>query len=446
MKVVGIVATIFLVLIIVGIAAGPAIVEAVVLRDPAMRADYHRWSDEPVQLTPAANEGKACSKETNAAAARFKEEWHKPRQAPLSEFTRIQLAGGDPTHSDPEFAEYRPLLDAFTAVVSRPDYSMVAFVDRSAHSDPAAIQTLLLGIQSACKLTIADARRLAANEELLAANDRFGLAARAATVSPYDTYIEQMIACSALSMTSTHWSRTIESWSDASAVQDALRRQATIAGRLRFADGSVAPLAVDHLGMIRESKRRGIEITFAEPTQRNLAAIAASSRADFMEQVVLPATPEVSEREILQRSIDSYRKSAAAMGRADGTFAGWLAGQGGRLSLPQLYKIMVPNFEEAVSRFTNAQASFDLLRLATAARLFELENGRPPASQVDLIPTYLPEPLPDRFAEPAAPLPRAVGGPFYSIGPDRTDNKTTITYDPTNGTLSAGDLILNENR
>jgi hypothetical protein len=34
-----------------------------------------------------------------------------------------------------------------------------------------------------------------------------------------------------------------------------------------------------------------------------------------------------------------------------------------------------------------------------------------------------------------------MGNSFYSLGPDMTDQGGKVVYDPTNGTLSAGDIV-----
>ncbi len=81
-----------------------------------------------------------------------------------------------------------------------------------------------------------------------------------------------------------------------------------------------------------------------------------------------------------------------------------------------------------------------MLRVMTARKLYRLERGSEPETMADLVPDYLPEILEDIFAEDGAsyrlkPLP-------YSLGPDRVDQQGVLHFDPTNGTQSAGDLIL----
>jgi hypothetical protein len=87
-----------------------------------------------------------------------------------------------------------------------------------------------------------------------------------------------------------------------------------------------------------------------------------------------------------------------------------------------------------------AQARFDLARLALAERVAALEGGAPVAAARDLAPKYLSTTPADPFTSGA--FARTAGGVFYSVGPDRQDGQGAPVYDPTNGTLSTGDILL----
>jgi len=106
-----------------------------------------------------------------------------------------------------------------------------------------------------------------------------------------------------------------------------------------------------------------------------------------------------------------------------------------------LVRMAIPNFEEARARELDAKAGYDLTRLAVASRIEKLETGRRPVDVSALVPKYIPEPLSDPFAD--GPYRRdPERKTFYSIGPDGTDSSAKISYDPTNGTVSAGDIFL----
>ncbi|MEN6626785.1 MAG: hypothetical protein ABFD69_11225 [Candidatus Sumerlaeia bacterium] len=84
----------------------------------------------------------------------------------------------------------------------------------------------------------------------------------------------------------------------------------------------------------------------------------------------------------------------------------------------------IPNFMEAQTR-TNA--SLAVLELDIAG--LNLLAGQPTVEQQD------------RFIEqPLKTVQEADATLIYSVGPDRQDQRAEITYDPTNGTMSAGDI------
>ncbi|MCX7045029.1 MAG: hypothetical protein NTX50_06040 [Candidatus Sumerlaeota bacterium] len=102
------------------------------------------------------------------------------------------------------------------------------------------------------------------------------------------------------------------------------------------------------------------------------------------------------------------------------------------------------NFDscEADTRRRVADVRFRNLRVAAAARWKQLSAGALPRAASDirsLFPNGLP---PDPFAtsEPLRTICRPDQFVVYSVGPNGRDEGATITYDPTNGTLSAGDI------
>ncbi len=94
-----------------------------------------------------------------------------------------------------------------------------------------------------------------------------------------------------------------------------------------------------------------------------------------------------------------------------------------------LYASVSLNLKEMETRTMVAIAMFDLTRLRYAQRLAEL-NGLP-------APTAVKDPF------TSSPLPFSASREiFYSVGPDKKDDKIELLYDATNGTISPGDLIV----
>lgn len=98
------------------------------------------------------------------------------------------------------------------------------------------------------------------------------------------------------------------------------------------------------------------------------------------------------------------------------------------------------------TRAQHSRARMALVLSGAAVRHELLAGGDYPAEGADRFTTILPAIAPDPFSADAAPLrfrrDDAKDFVLYSIGPDRTDGRGLIEYDPTNGTLSAGDIRL----
>jgi len=87
---------------------------------------------------------------------------------------------------------------------------------------------------------------------------------------------------------------------------------------------------------------------------------------------------------------------------------------------------------------------FAILRTAVAARYRFLTTGTFPKSSAGFGPLLPREPLDDCFAAsaPLHVLNKHDGFYIYSVGPDGQDDTAAITYDPSNGTVSGGDISL----
>ncbi|MBX7245456.1 MAG: hypothetical protein K1X53_08150 [Candidatus Sumerlaeaceae bacterium] len=93
-------------------------------------------------------------------------------------------------------------------------------------------------------------------------------------------------------------------------------------------------------------------------------------------------------------------------------------------------------------RIATADARFEVARMAAAAKHEFLSAGSWPRTPADFGPLLPGGPPTDpHTSQPLSFF--SANGDFvcYSWGPDETDNRAQLSYDPTNGTLSAGDLI-----
>jgi len=113
-------------------------------------------------------------------------------------------------------------------------------------------------------------------------------------------------------------------------------------------------------------------------------------------------------------------------------------------SFHPLIKIAIPNFTEADVRALVTKSKLFETQLATALAACKIDKKRYPIRLSALVPDYF-EALPmdpfngEEFRYKAAP-----DGSTYTlhgVGPDRKDEKTAMLYDPTNGTISDGDIF-----
>lgn len=105
-----------------------------------------------------------------------------------------------------------------------------------------------------------------------------------------------------------------------------------------------------------------------------------------------------------------------------------------------------PDEQEFKTRSNMTYARFDLARLAIAARAHLCESGSLPIGYIDLerfFPSALPsdpfssQPLNMRTDE----LTSSAVLYCYSVGPDKQDQFGKLLYDPTNGSISGGDIL-----
>lgn len=100
-------------------------------------------------------------------------------------------------------------------------------------------------------------------------------------------------------------------------------------------------------------------------------------------------------------------------------------------------------FEPVIPRGKYPRMQLAIAKVAVAMKLYQLKENKSPNKLVELIPSYQPEIPKDIFG--TGPL-RGIKTPseftIYSFGPNKKDDSGKILYDPTNGTFSSGDIIL----
>lgn len=101
------------------------------------------------------------------------------------------------------------------------------------------------------------------------------------------------------------------------------------------------------------------------------------------------------------------------------------------------------NFLEALVRHRLANQRLDLLRSAAAAKKYQLAAKTWPGTAQATNAMFANDPPKDLFSGGwLLGGPRDGGFVVYSVGPDKVDDRAAFSYDPTNGTLSGGDLFI----
>jgi hypothetical protein len=100
-----------------------------------------------------------------------------------------------------------------------------------------------------------------------------------------------------------------------------------------------------------------------------------------------------------------------------------------------------PNLISALTRVTMPMARQNLARVALTR---SLDPEAMPPEIKDYFNTDQQNPWRDPFTEESFKLVEDEDGgtTIYSLGPDQEDQGGRIAYDPTNGTLSPGDIVI----
>ena len=103
-----------------------------------------------------------------------------------------------------------------------------------------------------------------------------------------------------------------------------------------------------------------------------------------------------------------------------------------------------PNYTEASVRETAMISRLRLLRVMIAQMVHTRESGVPATTMEQLAPLVVGGVPTDPFSGKPVnfSLLEAKSTTTWSVGPDRTDDSGALDYDPTNGTLSTGDVVL----
>jgi hypothetical protein len=450
MKAVKIGAVALISLMVLVFAGGPMLVEWYVFRDKPseLKSMYHDFKSRELTFPADALDIQPASAETQAAATAFREVWDKDNKlatkvAKLCQGDLVANAAKLDPAARADLAQLVPLLAAWRRLVDRPDYTInvLATAPLDETQTSLAVPNFLM-LQTVCKLAALQAVVDGSEGRPAEALDGAESVLKAARAHPYDLLITQLIAIAIRSIGATAEQAVVAACNDPALLRRALDQQKRELDAIRTMPNQKSLMPCERVGMMRLAKQQGIDVPDLTPmTERKLASLANGVQADYLEKVVLPKVQNDSQKaQLVRRQIASYRNMAALSGGPVTSFKDSLSKLAGHFAEPILFIVGVPNFMEAPTREQTAIVRLELLRLETARKLAAIERGTPPADLAALTPAYLDKSLADRFAKNDAPYSLA-GDKIYSIGPDGKDQQASISYDPTNGTTSAGDIF-----
>lgn len=193
----------------------------------------------------------------------------------------------------------------------------------------------------------------------------------------------------------------------------------------------------DYLGQLRSYRRGGYPADlFPGKPKMHYMSLALEASLDFPQWMVENLPPGDPRRVTYQKMIPG----AGSGGPGSGPVSARLGLRGMRTLFPEmLYRLGRPSLQVPRIREQTALALYDLARLRLATRILELEgkgDGTGDEEQVSRLLTEMPV---DPFSG-ASFLRDEAAGVYYSVGPDGGDDRLGEIYDPTNGTISRGDL------
>ncbi|MDX2177133.1 MAG: hypothetical protein SF028_11765 [Candidatus Sumerlaeia bacterium] len=281
-----------------------------------------------------------------------------------------------------------------------------------------------LATQVLTKLLVARARQLEAEGQVGQALDT---ALRAAWIASFYMGDEQPILSRLIGIACLHISLQ--------AVEDLIRNPAADAEVVRGAGSQLyridqripgmgsafmveAAIGRAQLPEMHTEMRKKMEAATPEQVEAELAKLPPAQRAMAKEMMNLDSESLLAGHEKVWRAVlenmDRPYRERETMDSA------WFD----RLSPNPIYNMMMPNFLEAGTRDDAVRAR---LRACQAARALRIGNAELAASTKD---PFTGDPL------------KVTETSVYSLGPDAADQQGQVLYDPTNGTVSAGDVVV----
>jgi len=426
------------------------------------RIEFEKWRTEILNLSPEDLCAAPFQDDTLEAAKIFEELWkeHYRKAVELSgryhDYKNEDRKAQDFQEFDSliqELEQVKPLIKAFKDLVNKPDYEIDVF---ALCQDFPSSQTIYVQVKYLALIPIItgssfpldylpfwvtthllelEGDDMILEGDISGAMDNSEIIIRASKSYKYALLMSRLIAMAGISRGTKLWYRAMEQCQDPLLLRQTLERQnALVPPVLVEKDENI--LITENLGIIRQAMRLGLEPCIEDKTGKEIYGEASRLEADYLEKSVIPSINDPKKKEKMRKVVKGFRfyqKLAGGEIWNNTPILSWISSIVNTIN----YVIGLPNITEAQTRDAVSHGRYDLLRLQTAFNLYYLERNREPGTLADLAPEFLPEIPQDPFGQ---------GSPFqtkpflYSLGPNQTDQKGKILYDPTNGTITPGDI------
>lgn len=414
---------------------------------PGQRKEYEIWLNEKISFHPEDIVVEPFGQSTILAASEFYKQWDTHAKAAVQftqEYKKFKnMEPHDLTVSDINLLKsnletFKPLLDAFRSIVEQPDYEIEAFPESATAQISQGIPVPdFLSLQCMAKICALQSLILSLEGRHKEAFQYAGIIIKSSRSHKYPLLITHLIRIALYSIGADVWKSAVERCNDYDLLRETLTTQNQLRHRDELMTSDVPVMILDNIGTIMIAQRKGIKSDIQGMTGQEITAESFRVQAVYLENLVLPKVNDAEQRSLIQKSIKGFRSLEAGVGGGSRNPQTLVARLVGSFARPLFYSITVPNFNEASIRAKVSCTKFDLLRIYTASKLYLLEHEDYPGLLNDLVPKYLPDLPEDPFGQKY----KGINHLFYSVGADGVDQNTAILYDPTNGTISSGDIF-----
>lgn len=361
--------------------------------------------------------------------------------------------------------ECEPVLNKFKAFVDKPDYKLDNFSMTTAVEEHRTLPIPnFLSIQNTLKLLSYQSKKLCADGKFKEAAQNGVYIIRASKSQPYTYLITNLIAIAALNNGIKSLYDTMSKCNDPETLHYILQKINEHAPKEPFLPSGVDLGIVDAIGTIRTAQRYGINSDYQGMTGSQIYAERMRVEGEYLRQIVLPKITNTTVKAEMEATIENYEMSSAMLGGKANKLKPLGMKFIGIFIRPMFLSSMMPNSKEARIRDFSAVMKTEALRLEVAKKLFSLESADFASSNTitksdsmatsdsainqynddsdifgRIVPKYISEIPRDLFDIKKGTL--KYNDVFYSIGPDEKDDHAEIIYDPTNGTVSSGDIF-----